>query len=79
MRSIIDYRGHPVTRAALLFSGLVFQRPGNVRAAERSEIDLDGALWTVPSDKMKRTLREAGLTWSRCRRRLLPSCAICTS
>ena len=58
MRSIIDYQGHPVTRVALVFSTFVFQRPGNVRAAEWSEIDLDGALWTVPSDKMKRTLQE---------------------
>ena len=58
MRSIIDYQGHPVTRVALVFSAFVFQRPGNVRAAEWSEIDLDGALWTVPSDKMKRTLQE---------------------
>lgn len=57
MRSIADYRGHPVTRAALVLSALVFQRPGNVRAAEWSELDLDAAMWTVPSDKIKRTVQ----------------------
>ncbi len=55
MRAIDDYRGQPATRAALLLSALVFQRPGNVRAMEWAEIDLDGALWTIPAAKMKRT------------------------
>ena len=58
LRSIADYQGHPVTRSALLLSALVFQRPGNVRAAEWSEFDLDGASWTVPSAKVKRTVQE---------------------
>lgn len=58
MRAIADYQGHPVTRAALVFSALVFQRPGNVRAADWSEIDFERAVWSVPSEKMKRTLKE---------------------
>jgi len=57
MRSIADYAGHPVTRAALAFSALVFQRPGNVRAAEWNEVDLVGAVWVVPSGKIKRTVQ----------------------
>jgi integrase len=57
MRAIGDYRGHPVTRGALMLSAMVFQRPGNVRAAEWSEIDLEAAMWTVPSHKMKRTVQ----------------------
>ncbi|MEO8524720.1 MAG: integrase arm-type DNA-binding domain-containing protein [Caldimonas sp.] len=57
MRSIADYAGHPVTRAALVFSALVFQSPGNVRAAEWSEVDLEAAMWTVPSGKIKRTVQ----------------------
>jgi integrase len=57
LRSIIDYEGHPVTRAALVLSALLFQRPGNVRAAEWDEVDLEGALWTVPSAKIKRTVQ----------------------
>jgi integrase len=57
MRAILDYRGHPVTRSALVISALVFQRPGNVRAAEWSEIDLEAGLWTIPSARMKRTVQ----------------------
>lgn len=56
LRAIDTYAGHPVTRAALVLSALVFQRPGNVRAMEWSEVKLDAAvpLWTIPSAKMKR-------------------------
>lgn len=56
MRDLHGYQGHPVTRAALLLSALLFQRPGNVRAMEWSEIDADKALWSIPAVKMKRTL-----------------------
>lgn len=56
LRAIDDYKGHPVTRAALLLSALTFQRPGNIRAMEWAELDLDGALWTIPASKMKRDL-----------------------
>lgn len=31
----------------------VFVRPGELRHAEWSEIDLDGALWTIPATKTK--------------------------
>lgn len=58
MRAIDEYTGQPVTRAALRFAALVFQRPGNVREAEWSEIDLDGATWTIPSAKMKRLKKD---------------------
>lgn len=56
LRAIDDYAGHPVTRAALALSALLFQRPGNIRAMEWAEIDIDGALWTIPAAKMKRGL-----------------------
>jgi integrase len=55
MRAIDGYQGQPTTRAALMLSALLFQRPGNIRAMEWSDIDLDKALWSIPSDKMKRT------------------------
>jgi integrase len=55
MRAIHGYQGQPTTRAALLLSALLFQRPGNLRAMEWAELDVDGGLWTIPSDKMKRT------------------------
>jgi integrase len=56
LRAIDAYAGQPVTRAALLLSALLFQRPGNIRAMEWAEVDTDVALWTIPAAKMKRTL-----------------------
>ena len=55
LRGIDAYAGQPRTRAALVLSALLFQRPGNIRAMEWAEVDVDAALWTIPSDKMKRT------------------------
>jgi integrase len=55
LRAMVGYAGHPVTRSALALSALVFQRPGNVREMEWAEVDLDLAMWTIPSAKMKRT------------------------
>lgn len=56
MRNLHGYAGQPVTRAALLLSAFTFQRPGNIRTMEWSEIDADKALWTIPAAKMKRTV-----------------------
>ncbi|ACB34466.1 integrase family protein [Leptothrix cholodnii SP-6] len=56
LRAIDSYAGQPITRAALAISALVFQRPGNIRAMEWAEVDVDAALWTIPADKMKRTV-----------------------
>lgn len=55
LRSMLGYQGHPVTRAALVLSALVFQRPGNIRAMEWAEVDLEAGMWTIPAAKMKRT------------------------
>lgn len=57
MRAIQDYRGEPITRAALRFAPLVFVRPGEVPAAEWKEFDLEQATWRIPSERMK--MREA--------------------
>ncbi len=54
MRAIHTYKGGPVVRTALQLAPLLYQRPGNLRMMEWAEIDLDGALWTIPSMKMKR-------------------------
>lgn len=54
LRLIEDYKGFPTTRAALQLAPLLFQRPGNLRAMEWAELDLDAAVWTIPSAKMKR-------------------------
>lgn len=50
---IDGYNGALPTRVALLMSLLTFQRPFNIRAAEWAEVDLDAAVWTIPSAKMK--------------------------
>lgn len=53
MRSIFGYTGHPYAVAALKLSPLLFVRPGELRAAEWAEIDLDAAEWRIPGEKMK--------------------------
>ena len=53
MRSIFDYKGHFVAVAALKLSPLVFVRPGELRAAEWREFNLDAAEWRIPATKMK--------------------------
>ena len=58
MRAIKHYKGGVVVRVALQLSPLVYQRPGNLRMMEWSELDLEGATWTIPSVKMKRTVKE---------------------
>jgi integrase len=53
LRAIAAYEGAPETRAALELLALTFVRPGELRAAEWSEVDLERALWTIPAQKMK--------------------------
>jgi len=53
LRSIDSYRGSIVTRCALQLAPLVFVRPGELRHAEWSEMDLDAAEWRIPAEKMK--------------------------
>lgn len=54
LRAIKGYRGGVIVKAALELAPLVFQRPGELRGAAWSEIDLEGGLWTVPAARMKR-------------------------
>ncbi|WP_457280064.1 tyrosine-type recombinase/integrase [Polaromonas sp. P5_D5] len=54
LRAIKLYKGGPIVRAALQLAPLLFQRPGELRAATWSEIDLEEALWTIPAERMKR-------------------------
>lgn len=53
LRAIDGYEGQPVTRLAMQLAPHVFVRPGELRHAEWAEIDLDGALWTIPAGKTK--------------------------
>lgn len=53
LRAIDAYEGHAYTIAALKLLALVFVRPGELRAAEWAEFDLDAAEWRIPGSKMK--------------------------
>lgn len=58
LRAMYAYKGGPIVRTALLLAPILFQRPGNLRMMEWAEVDLDRALWTIPSAKMKRGVQE---------------------
>lgn len=53
LRAIDGYEGQGFVKAAMQLAPHVFVRPGELRHAEWSEIDLEGALWIIPADKMK--------------------------
>ncbi|WP_282950113.1 MULTISPECIES: integrase arm-type DNA-binding domain-containing protein [unclassified Sphingopyxis] len=53
LRAIDGYEGSGITKLALQIAPHVFVRPGELRHAEWSEFDLDGALWIIPAGKMK--------------------------
>jgi integrase len=53
LRAIDGYEGQVVTKLAMQLSPHVFVRPGELRHAEWSEIDLDAGLWIIPAGKMK--------------------------
>ncbi len=54
LRAMGDYAGHPVTRAALALSALLFLRPGELRQMEWAWVDFEGAMVTLPAELMKR-------------------------
>jgi integrase len=53
LRAIDGFNGQYVTLCALKLAPLVFVRPGELRNAEWSEIDLEGAIWRIPGGRMK--------------------------
>jgi integrase len=53
LRSIYAYNGHVYATTALRLSPMVFQRPGELRSMEWAELDLNGAEWRIPGQKMK--------------------------
>ncbi|MCA7901938.1 integrase arm-type DNA-binding domain-containing protein [Burkholderia cepacia] len=55
LRAIDGYQGTFPVICALRLAPLLFQRPGELRAAEWAELDLDTGIWEIPSDRMKRT------------------------
>jgi integrase len=50
---IHDYDGSVLTRYGLLLLAYTFTRTTELRAAEWSEFDMDGAAWIVPAERMK--------------------------
>src|SRR6202023_1524449 len=53
LRAMRGYEGAPETKAALELLALTFVRPGELRAAEWVEFDLDAGVWSIPGEKMK--------------------------
>ena len=53
LRALDGYQGHFVVKCALRLAPMFFVRPGELRNAEWSEIDLDEAVWNIPAHKMK--------------------------
>ena len=58
LRAMGDYAGHPITRAALALSALLFLRPGELRQLEWAWADLDAATLSIPAALMKRSKAE---------------------
>mgnify|MGYP001043545420 CR=1 FL=1 len=66
LRAVDGYEGEPVTRAALRLLPLVFVRPGELRHAQWSEVDLDAATWAIPATSLNTpSTLEAPLTATR--------------
>lgn len=53
LRAIDGYSGSFITQNALKLAPLLFVRPGELRQAEWTEFDLDGAEWRIPAERMK--------------------------
>ncbi|MGH7016668.1 MAG: tyrosine-type recombinase/integrase [Caulobacteraceae bacterium] len=53
LRAIEGFDGQPTTLWALKLAPHVFVRPGELRMAEWSEIDLEAAVWRIPGRRMK--------------------------
>ena len=53
LRAIDAFSGTLIVHCALRLSPLVFVRPGELRQAEWTEIDLEAGEWRIPEEKMK--------------------------
>ncbi|HEY3309704.1 MAG TPA: integrase arm-type DNA-binding domain-containing protein [Desulfuromonadaceae bacterium] len=56
LRAIDGFEGSFVVKCALQLAPILFVRPGELRAAEWSEINLDDAEWNIPAERMKMKL-----------------------
>jgi integrase len=64
LRAIDGFHGGFSTACALRLAPLLFTRPGELRAAEWSEVDMGGAEWRIPAArrKLRRKLKENAST-----------------
>ena len=53
LRAIDGFTGTFTVKSALKLAPLIFVRPGELRQAEWSEMDLDAGLWSIPAERMK--------------------------
>ncbi|WP_428558881.1 MAG: tyrosine-type recombinase/integrase [Solidesulfovibrio sp. DCME] len=53
LRSIDAYQGSLVVLCALRLASMTFVRPGELRKAEWTEFNLEGAEWRIPAERMK--------------------------
>jgi integrase len=53
LRAIDSYEGSNVVRSALRLAPMVFVRPGELRAAEWKEFNLDNSEWRISAERMK--------------------------
>lgn len=56
LRSMDDSTSGIVVKTAMLLTPILFQRPGEIRAMEWSEVDLVAGRWEIPAEKMKMRL-----------------------
>ena len=53
LRAIDGFEGSFVVKCAMQLAPMLFVRPGELRAAEWSEINLDDGEWNIPAERMK--------------------------
>ncbi len=53
LRAIDSYEGSFIVKCAMQLQSMFFCRPGELRNAQWSEIDLDAGQWSIPAEKMK--------------------------
>ena len=53
LRAMTAFSGSDTVKNALWFSAYVFQRPGEIRRAEWTEMNLETREWRIPEQKMK--------------------------
>lgn len=53
LRALDGCDGSPIIAAAMRLAPYVFVRPGELRTTEWAHVDLAGALWRIPAERMK--------------------------